>query len=134
MPFVVVDSGKGRLLSALFRLAKLGDVPVGAAVSVRLSVDQAHITSIRAEGVSLTGHLKSVDADKGTIVISIPRGRADAEEKTLTVAKDAHINIDGKSARLADLKAGDNQTVVVRFSLDQQTVQAIVSQQARGGR
>jgi hypothetical protein len=127
---IVVDNGKGKPLSV--KLGKLSDIPVGAFASVKLSVDQVHIMSIRAEGPSLSGHLKSVDADKGTIVLSIPKGRDDADEKTLSVAKDVHIIIDGHAAKLADLKPGDTTNVVLRLTLDQQAVQTITSHNAMG--
>jgi hypothetical protein len=125
---VVVDDGKGKRLSA--KLVKLVDVPAGAAASVRLSLDQAHVMSIRAEGKLMAGHLKALDADKGIIVITIPKGRGESEEKTFNVAKDANVIIDGRSASFADLKAADNPALMLRFSLDQQTVQSIASHQA----
>ena len=45
---IVVDNGKGKRLSV--KLAKLSDIPVGATATVKMSVDQVHVMSIRAEG------------------------------------------------------------------------------------
>lgn len=128
---VLVDDGRGRRLS--IKEGKLADVPVGAAINVRLSIDQNSATLIRAEGSSLVGILKAVDAAKNSITISIPRGRGDApEEKVLTVAEDARLNIEGKEAKLAALKADENGPIVqLRLSLDGKTVQSLISRQGR---
>ena len=108
---ILVDDGKGRRLSV--KEGKLDEVPVGAAVVIKMAADQSFIMSLKAEGPTLTGMLKALDADKGAITIAFPRGRGEPEEeKTLTVAKDASVNIDGKDAKFADLKVGDNGPVV----------------------
>ena len=75
-----------------------------------------------------------MDADKGVIVISLPKGRNDTEEKSLNVAKDAQVIVDGRAAAFADLKPDDSTMVTVRFSLDQQTVQSISSHKSERGR
>src|SRR5262249_22290024 len=72
---VLVDDGRGRRLS--IRAARLADIPVGAAVTVKLGPDQGLVMHLRAAGPTLVGQLKAVDTDKGTITISIPRGRGD---------------------------------------------------------
>jgi hypothetical protein len=125
---VLLDDGKGRRLS--LKEGKLADVPTGAVAAVKLSVDQASVMFIRAEGPTLTGLLKAVDPDKGILVLTIPKGRDDAEEKTLTVAKDARITIDGNEAKLTNLKVGDNGPLIqVRLSLDQKTVLLVLARQ-----
>ncbi len=128
---IFLDNGKGQRLS--IKPGKLADVPVGAIVTVRLAVDQSFVMFLRAEGGTLTGHLKSVDADKGIVVLTFPKGRGEApEEKTLTLAKDARIRLDGKDAKLTDFKTGDDApTVQVRFALDSGTVQAISANTAQ---
>jgi hypothetical protein len=127
---VQLDDGKGRRLP--LREAKLGDVPVGSMAGAKLSVDQGTVMSLRAEGPSLGGLLKAVDASKGTIVIAIPKGRDDFEEKTLTLAKDARISVDGAATKLSDLKVNDNGPhLQLRLTLDQQAVQAVVAAQVR---
>ena len=128
---VLVDDGKGRRLS--LKEGKLADVPSGSSVIVRLSADQNSATFIRAEGPSFTALLKGVDTAKNTITYAIPRGRGDApEEKTLAVAEDARINIDGNDAKLAALKPGENGPILqIRLSLDQKSIQSIISRQGR---
>ena len=126
---VMLDDGKGRRLSV--KRGKLADVPTGSAAAVRLSVDQTQVMSIRAEGPSLTGLLKGVDAEKGILIIAIPKGRGEEpEQKTFTVAKDARISLDGNETKLADLKVGDPGTALqLRLALDQKTVQVIMARQ-----
>jgi hypothetical protein len=128
---VLLDDGKGRRLS--LKRVKLTDLPAGSAAAVKLSVDQTVIMSIRAEGSTLSGLLKAVDPDKGIIVLAIPKGRSEEpEEKTLTVAKDARIALDGAESKLTNLKVGDPGTAVqLRLALDQKTVQSITAQQLR---
>jgi hypothetical protein len=127
---VIVDDGRGRRLSA--REAKLEDVPTGAMVMARLTMDRASIVQLRAEGPMIGGLLTAVDADKGTVTVAFPRGRGeDPEEKTFTLAKDARINVDGSDAPLSSLRIGDNGTMLqLRLSLDQKTVHQLVARQA----
>ena len=122
---ILLDNGKGRRLS--IQPGKLADVPVGATVTVRLAVDQSFVMFLRAEGGTITGRLKAVDADKGIVVLTFPKGRGeDPEEKSLTLAKDARILLDGKDAKLTDLKTGDDAPAVqLRFALDSRTVQTV---------
>jgi hypothetical protein len=127
---VLIDDGKGRRLS--LKEAKLADVPVGSAVMIKLAVDQSFVMLLKAEGPSVAGLLKSVDPDKRTITIAIPKGRDDPQEKTFTLAKDVRVTLDGNTAKLADLKPGDNGPLIqLRLSLDQQTVQVVTAYQPR---
>ena len=49
--------------------------------------------------------VKAVDTAKGTITFAIGRGRGEnPEEKTLPVAKNARITIDGNDGKLVDIK------------------------------
>jgi hypothetical protein len=122
---VLLDDGKGRRFS--IKEGKLADVPAGAAVSLKLSADQKTVASIRAEGATLVGLIKSVDADKGSIILAIGRGRGEnPDERTLSLAGDAHVFIDGNSGKLSDVKVEERGPFAqVRLSLDQKTVQAI---------
>lgn len=127
---LLIDDGKGRRLS--LKEAKLADVPVGSTVMVKLAGDQGFVMFLKAEGATISGALKGVDPDKRTITIAIPKGRDDPEEKTMTLAKDARITLDGNTAKLADLKPGENGPLIsLRLTLDQQTVQAVVANQPR---
>jgi RNA polymerase sigma factor (sigma-70 family) len=132
---ILLDDGRGRLLSA--RPGKLADVPAGAVASVRLTVDQHFVTSLRVQGPTLVGQLKSVDAAKSTIIIALPPGARgeEPEEKTLAVAKNATVAINGTAAKLTDLNTGDNgPQVQLRLSLDQTRVQRITLRTAEAGR
>jgi hypothetical protein len=121
---ILIDDGRGRRLSV--KEGKLQDVPNGSGVMVRLAPDQSVVMSLRAEGPTLTGMLKAVDADKGTMTLAIFKARGEEpEEKHLTVAKDARIIIDGSESQLSNLKAGPDAFVQVRLSLDQGRVQFI---------
>ena len=122
---VMLDDGRGRRLSA--KEGKLADVPVGAAVQLRLSPNQTAITSLRAEGPTMGGQIRSVDAAKGTVTVAIPVARGEApEEKTYPIAKDVRIVIDGNEAKLTDVKPTEEGSfAMVRLTLDQKAVQAI---------
>jgi hypothetical protein len=123
---VVVNDGKGRRLS--IKAGKLADIPVGAIVTARLAVDQSFVMFLKAEGGTLTGQLKSVDAEKGVIALAIRKGRDEVEEKTFSLAKDVLVTLDGKSIKLAELKTGDDAPgVQVRMALDSDMVQSITA-------
>ncbi len=86
---------------------------------------------LRVEGPSVIGMFKAADADKGTIVIAIPKSREEVDEKTLTLAKDARVYLDGAETKLGNLKAGDNGLMLqLRLTLDQKTVQVVQARQA----
>jgi RNA polymerase sigma factor (sigma-70 family) len=131
---IVLDDGKGRRFS--LKEGKLADVAVGAVAQVKLSADQKHVTSIRAEGAMVGGRVKSIDTKNNTITIEIfVRRGENAEEKTYSLAKDVHINIEGNPGKLADIKTGEESgPTMLKLSLDQKTVQAIVVNPGRGGR
>ncbi|MSR53201.1 MAG: hypothetical protein EXS09_07905 [Gemmataceae bacterium] len=122
---IVVDDGRGRRLSV--KELKLADVPPGAMVNVRLSVDQNSVTLLRAEGPSLACTIKSVDAAKGTITVLTRVARGDDPvEKTLPVSKEARVVIEGAEAKFADVKPSEEGGfAMVRLSLDSKTVQGI---------
>lgn len=122
---ILHDDGKGRRLSQ--KEGKLADTPIGSFVNVRLSADQETATSLRAEGPSMPGQLRSVDPVKGTITIAVFVARGEnPEEKTFAVAKDARMVIDGKPVKLDELKPDDNGPFVqARLSFDQKTIQSL---------
>lgn len=122
---VLLDDGRGRRLS--LTVGKLGDVPVGAFVRARLSGDGKQAVSIFAEGPNTGGILRAVDAEKRTVTVAMFAGREQPpEEKTLDVAADARIVVDGQPAKLDAVKPADNGPFInLRLSLDLKTVQAI---------
>lgn len=128
---VMLDDGKGCRLS--IKEGKLADIPTGVAANVRLSADQRFATLLRAEGPSLSVLIKAVDSVNGTITVAIRVGRGEnPEEKTLSVAKDARIVLDGNESKLTDLKVSDNGPfAILRLSLDQKSVQSIQTGRGR---
>ena len=128
---VLIDDGRGRRLS--LKEGKLADVAVGSSAIVKLSLDRSMATLLRVEGPMILGMLKAVDAVKHTVTIAIPKGRGDApEEKTLSVAKDARIALDGATTTLGNLKAGDDGPFLqLRLGLDQKTVHGVFAQSPR---
>ena len=120
----LIDDGKGRRFS--LKEGKLQDMPVGSTVFLRLSPDQKFVGMIRAEGPNLPAMIKAIDATKGTVTFVTPVRGENPEEKTLPIAKDARIMVDGAVAKLADVKVEDNQFGQLRLSLDQKTVHTLV--------
>ncbi len=127
---VVLGSAWGR---GLARLGKLADVKAGSLANLRLSADQKTAVLVRAEGPSIYGQLKSVNAGKGTITVLVGAGRgSEGEEKTFTLGKKARIFQGGKAVKLADVKVGEETPVSLKLSLDQKTVESV--QVSGGGR
>ncbi len=122
---VLLDDGKGRRLS--IKEGKLSEIPAGSAANLRLSADQRFATLLRVEGPSLPALIKAVDSANGTVTVATRVGRGEKpKEKTLPVAKDARIVLDGNESKLADIKVFDNGPfAMLRLSLDQKSVQSI---------
>jgi beta-lactamase regulating signal transducer with metallopeptidase domain len=101
--------------------AKLSDLPTGAVVTVKLSLKEKLVLSVQAEGTTVHGQVKVLDASGRGITIAEKGG-----ERTLTVAKDASITVDGKQAQLSDVPA--EAVVFAKLSVDQQTVRSLSAQ------
>src|SRR5262249_19040593 len=103
------------------------DLPTGTRVNVTLSVDQKTARSIFADGPQLGGGVvKAVDAGNSTLTFDDDKAPAPWAGKTLPVARDARIRIDGKEpCRLADLPKGAVVNVNVALCVDQKTVRYI---------
>jgi RNA polymerase sigma factor (sigma-70 family) len=103
------------------KAGKLADIPVGAGLhALNLRVDQKTVSSINAVGPSYHRvEAKVVDADKGTITFADNAPREIAG-KTLPVALQAGIEIDGAAGKLAGVPSG--AFVNLRLSVDSQTV------------
>jgi RNA polymerase sigma factor (sigma-70 family) len=113
----------------------LADLPANTIVFLRLSADRKVVGSIRAEGQTIAGVVKAVDADKNTITLSVdvPKGEPKPDkDKTFALAKNAQISVDDGKAKdkskpnpytLADVPAGAR--VTLRLTLDHQEVVAI---------
>lgn len=134
---VVVGGGFGRGGYSVSKEAKLADLTAGDSVALTLTADQAVVEGIAAEGPIVRGVLKSVDAGKNTLTVSLAGSTREQpiDDKTYTLAHDTEIAVDDgrgrrfsiKEGKLADIAAGAMLTV--RLSLDQKQV---VSLQAEG--
>jgi hypothetical protein len=129
---IVADVGPRRLLS--LRARKLADLPVGAHVAVKLSPNQETAVAIQAEGPTIVGSVKTVDAAKKTITVTVGASRTEAgQDKTFPIASNALIRVNGAEATLADIQSGEGSPpVALKLSLDQKTVQGIMA--GGGGR
>jgi hypothetical protein len=85
---------------------KLSDLKQRSRVTLKLSEDQKTVVGVSVSRPSLTAQVKSVDADKNTITITVDNVRKGRFDRVLHVVKDAKVTIDAKVVKLADLKAG----------------------------
>jgi len=117
----------------LFKEVKLADVAAGAMVFLSLAADDKTVDTVVAEGPTLRGLIKAVDATKNSITIAQPSrggrgGEVEAgEEKTYTLAPDADLAVDDgrggrfavKEAKLADIAQGALVTARLAVNLNQ---------------
>jgi hypothetical protein len=104
---------------------KLSDLTAGT--NIEIIKDQAGaILRVSASGRVIYGTVKSLQDGKLTVVMR------SSDEQTWTVAADATIIIDGKPAKLDDVKA--ERPVVLKLSVDGKRVLEIRSIQPRRGR
>src|SRR5262249_29104007 len=98
----------------------LAGIPTGAGLhALDLRVDQQTAHSINVIGPGFHHvPVKAVDAAKNTITVD-DKAPAEVAGKTLAVAPDANIEIDGKPGKLAGIPAGT--FVNLGLSVDQQT-------------
>jgi RNA polymerase sigma factor (sigma-70 family) len=103
------------------KASKLADIPVGAGLhALNLRVDQKTVSSINVIGPSYHRvEVKAVDAEKGDITIA-DNGPKDIAGKTLAVATQAGVEIDGAAGKLTAVPAG--AFVSIRLTVDSQTV------------
>jgi RNA polymerase sigma factor (sigma-70 family) len=114
--------GKDATLTVDGRAVKLADVPTGAVVSVRLSPDRKQAVSLTAEGQTVRGTVKSLDASTRALTVSVGK----EGEKSYTLAKEVQITTTGKGA--APLKPADvkpEREVVLQLSADGKEVRRI---------
>lgn len=124
---IAIDDGRGKRLSV--KETTLAEIPQGSAVRVRLSVDQTQVMQLTAEGPTMQGMITKVDAEKRLITVEFGGTRTEkATEKSLSVADEARVVIDGTAGRsLADIKPTDpGLPAMLRLSLDQKSVQMVI--------
>jgi Cu/Ag efflux protein CusF len=68
------------------------------------------------------GTIKSVDADKGTVTVTV-----DGKDMTCMVAKDCKITVAGKEAKIGDLKKDAKVTVTYKKDGDKIVASAIAA-------
>jgi RNA polymerase sigma factor (sigma-70 family) len=135
---LVIDDGQVVDKSRPGKHPRLADLPANAVVYLKLSADRKLVGSIRAEGQTVTGLMKVVDAPKSTIRITVSvKGEPDVD-RTFPVAKAAQVFIDdGKTKDKTKAKRADmsgiadvpvGAVVKLRLSLDGQSVVAIVAE------
>jgi RNA polymerase sigma factor (sigma-70 family) len=117
---VFIDDGKAKDKSKP-QTHRLADLPVGAMVTLRQSLDQKAVVAIHAEGATVHGSVTQVDAAKHTITVA-SKGEAD---KTYAVAEDAAVYIDDKpeGRKLGDVPV--EAAVTLKLSADQKSVREI---------
>ena len=105
---------------------KLADIPENQTVRVYVNQDRTTALSVQASGPAQRRVIASVDADKRTLSY-----KREAGAETLAVASDVKVTIDGKDAKLADVKPGSQ--AILWMSIDQKTVRIIQVGKRRGG-
>jgi RNA polymerase sigma factor (sigma-70 family) len=129
---IALDDGRGKTFS--LKEVKLVDLPVGAQATVKLSADLKHAQFIQAEGNTVSGTVKTVDAGKHQIQLTNHgggRGNEVVEEKTITVSAVADVLLDDgkgrrfslKQGKLEDIPAGSIATM--KLAADQQTATVV---------
>jgi RNA polymerase sigma factor (sigma-70 family) len=90
---------------------KVGDLKPGEQAVAKLTEDKKSVVALAVGEVKkvavLKGKIKAVDAEKLTVTLTMPGKGGGEIEKTLPVAKDAKVTIQGKPAELKDVKAGE---------------------------
>jgi hypothetical protein len=66
---VFIDDGKPKDKTKPADARRIADVPVGAQVSLRLSLDGQSVVAVVAEGPSVHGTVKAVDVAKSTLTL-----------------------------------------------------------------
>jgi len=85
-----------------------------SALAVLALVCGASAADKKKKAPTAQGTVKSVDAQAGTITLEAKKTKkVDTPEQTISVNKDAKVNVDGKEAKLEEVKAG----VVAKLTL-----------------
>ncbi len=106
---------------------KLADLSKGLRVSLKLS-KQDDVIAIMVEEPKMAIAIVSVDAAKRTVTLRSGE-RAGDQDKSVAVAQDAAITLNGKPITLAELPA--QQRAMATFSLDRSTIVALQAGEVR---
>jgi hypothetical protein len=105
---------------------KLTDLIDGTVAQLRLSVDQATVLELRAEGLSFQGTVKAFDPDQKIITLTIgAKNGVGGEDKEFKLTKETVVltEINGVPLKPTDLRA--DKGVVLRLSIDQKAAARI---------
>ena len=106
------------------RAAKLADVKAGAVVLLTLTEDKKSATAVVANGGTIVGTVKAVDATANTITLEGKKSKTGSEpDQTIAVAQDARVSVDGEAKKLTDVKTG--VTATLSLTVDKKTALAI---------
>jgi hypothetical protein len=124
---VLLDDGRN-IKSTRFRTGALADLKEGAHVRAELSKDQKSVVAIWAQGPTVAGIIKAIDAEKRAITLVVGKNKNGEAppEQTWTLAKDAQIIVDGKDGEFADLAT--EAVATARLSGDQKGIGMIQTQ------
>lgn len=107
--------------------AGLTALPRGAIVNLSLSLDRKMVRSITAIGPGYFGiQVANVDAGNSRITVGLERQPVELAGKTMPVARDAYIEIDGRLSNLSTLIPGAHMDVML--SVDGTTMRRIHAQ------
>jgi hypothetical protein len=101
---VSIDDGKSKNKAKPAVARGIADVPVGAQVRLRLSLEGQSVVAIVAEGPSVYGAVTAVDVAKNTLTLH----NKVLGEKTYSILNDAVVFLDGQgeARKLADVPVG----------------------------
>jgi hypothetical protein len=105
---------------------KLTDLIDGTVAQLRLSVDQARVLEIHAEGPSFRGTVKALGPDLKAITLTIgAKGGVGGEDKEFKLTKETVVltEINAAPLKLTDVKT--EKEVILRLSIDQKAATRI---------
>jgi RNA polymerase sigma factor (sigma-70 family) len=114
------------------KAAAFSDLKPNMKVTIQMSaVKNSPDVSITAIGRSVEGIIKSVDAERNLMSVTIPSIQLTATE--VSVSMEAKVAIDGKACKLADLKAGMAVTLQMCAESDKSVIVGVTATKAAKG-
>ena len=124
---VSIDGGKPKDKSKPIKGRGIADVPVGARVTLRLSIDGKSVVAVHAHGANISGRVIATDTAKRTLTLQTKNKGKTIEkvEQTLPVGENVSIFIDGKvkGSKLGDVPVG--AFVQLKLQADRKLVREI---------
>jgi RNA polymerase sigma factor (sigma-70 family) len=111
------------------KVAAFSDLKPKMKVTLQMSaVKNAPDVAITAIGQPVEGFIKSIDAEKNLMSVTIPSIQMTATE--VSVSKEARVVIDGKVCKLADLKAGMSVTLQMCAESERSLIVGVAAKKA----